>query len=136
MLAAIDAKRVDGVFAGTLSDVPAGQAQAVELLEQAFERAHALLENATEMDSHLKVEVFEPLVKHKRRESFSFSFFRSLSGLERRRAEAFKCARREREENERAGNYYFPFSRARRGRREENEKLTPPSLSLNLKIKT
>ena len=68
MLAAIDAKRSDGVFGGTLADVPAGQAQAVELLEQAFERAHALLEGATDMDSHLKAEVFEPLVKHKRRE--------------------------------------------------------------------
>ena len=68
MLAAIDARRADGVFAGSLADVPAGQAQAVELLEQAFERAHALLEGATDMDSHLKVEVFEPLVKHKRRE--------------------------------------------------------------------
>lgn len=68
MLAAIDAKRTDGVFAGSLVDVPAGQAQAVELLEGAYERAHALLEGATDMDSHLKVEVFEPLVKHKRRE--------------------------------------------------------------------
>ena len=64
MLAAIDAKRSDGVFGGTLADVPAGQAQAVELLEQAFERAHALLEGATDMDSHLKAVVFEPLVKH------------------------------------------------------------------------
>ena len=33
MLAAIDAKRCDGIFGGDLKDVPAGQAQAVELLE-------------------------------------------------------------------------------------------------------
>lgn len=75
MLAAIDGKRKEGVFGGDLSDVPAGQAQAVELLEAAFERAHALLEGATDMDSHLKVEVFEPLVKHKRREFVFFFFF-------------------------------------------------------------
>ena len=66
MLAAIDGRRSDGVFGGDLGDVPAGQAQAVELLEACFERAHALLEGATEMDSHLRTEVFEPLVKHKR----------------------------------------------------------------------
>ena len=70
VLAAIDARRVDGVFAGDLKDVPAGQAQAVELLEACFERAHALLEGATDMDSHLRTEVFEPLVKHKRRTFF------------------------------------------------------------------
>lgn len=66
MVDAIDNKRVDGIFAGDLQHVPAGQAQCADLLNQCYDILQQMLGVAPDMNADMRG-IFHTLIGIKKR---------------------------------------------------------------------